>query len=126
MLRFNKKNVMKTTILLLFITSTVFGQVTSNEVYEKLGYPQKTDTTLTKQAYQFSAQILAELGLFNSFDMPSSDLGDLTAYTGTGEEVIKLIESDKDYYKGSSSIFVYSGYDFDTDWTVVLVYILKQ
>ncbi len=115
------------TLLILFVlaSSACFGQVTSNEVYEKLGYPPKTDTTLTKQAHQFSAQILSELGLFGTFQMPSSDLGQLTAYTGARKEVLDLIDSDKAYYAGSEHIFVYSGYDFDTDWTVVLIYIVK-
>jgi len=118
---------MKTlTILLLLISSACFGQVTPNEVYEKLGYAPKTDIQLTKESSSFSSKILEELGLFGEFKMPHSKLGKLTAYTGPREDVLKLIDSDKNFYKEAKSIFTYSDYDYSTNWTVVLVYILPK
>lgn len=111
---------MKTLILLLFPICS-FAQIGEYQVYNILKKDSTSTKTIKTEARITAESALLSLGITGEFTQPESNY-DVSIYSGEATEVLDLIKTDTQYYADAKKVFVYTGWDYLSDWTVVLIY----
>lgn len=111
----------KLLFLFLLIPALSQAQVNSKFIYQILEKDSVSTAILRAEAEKMAYKALDDLALTGEVKDFESDY-DLSIYSGETIDVIALINSEKEYYKGASGVYVYTAWSFLTDCTVVLIY----
>ncbi len=107
--------------ILFFATLNCQAQISQQLVYRMLEKDSSSSIVIRNESARITKAVLLDLTIRGDFDYPESDY-DLSIYSGEAIEVLNLIDCDKEYFRDARAIYVYTGWNFMSECTVVLIY----